>query len=188
MATIIDPDSIIAMTKEYDQQYYATTTIVLGELYEDGLIDFTADEWKFPQYSDEQHERLCNLIIDHYYERDICCVPLKNWRRQFTRKMREIMPKYIQLYKALDENDGQISASSEWYKSRNIVSDFPQTQLSGNEDYASMGTDHQYERLHSMSALDLADALRNYDDVDYMIIKEIEPLFSCLMTVSVNAW
>ena len=39
-----------------------------------------------------------------------------------------------------------------------------------------------------MSALDLADALRNYDDVDYMIIKEIEPLFSCLMTVSVNAW
>lgn len=185
---MIDVDTAYKLTEAYDQQYYSVDSITLGELYEDGIVDWTADEWQFPKYTDEQHARLCEKITEHYYERDISVLPVLSWRREFIRYMKEIMPKYIQLYRYLDEFDGQITATSEYYKSRNIVSDFPQTQLSGNQDYASMGTDHQYERIHNISPVDMAAKLKDYDDVDYMIIKDLESMFSCLLTVNTNAW
>ena len=93
------------------------------------------------------------------------------------------------MYKYLDEYPELLGATSEYYKSRNIYSDFPQTQLNGtNGDYASSGNDMEFERLRQMDILDLAERLRSYDDVDVLIIEEIEPLFSCLLTVNVNAY
>ena len=103
--------------------------------------------------------------------------------------MNEIMPKYMYLYKVLDESPSLLSADSEYYKSRNIYSDFPQTQLNGeNGDYASSGNDLQFERIKQMNIMDLVERLKNYRDVDLMIIDEIEPLFSCLFTINVNAF
>ena len=99
------------------------------------------------------------------------------------------MPKYIPLYKALDETPQLIGANSDYYKSRNIYSDFPQTALNGaNGDYASTGNDMEYERIRQMDILDLAERLRTYDDVDVRIIEEIDSMFCSLLTQNVNGF
>ena len=102
--------------------------------------------------------------------------------------MNEIMPKYMSWYRAL--SDGmQLGADNEYYKSRNIFSDFPQTALSGkNQDYASTGNDLEYERIKYKDPLELSDKIYNYNDVDMSIIKEIEPLFSCLCSLNINGF
>lgn len=169
--------------------WFAVTSIKLGELYEDGWFDLSDESWNFPRYNDEQHARLCDKILRHYYYREISIIPPGEWKNEFLRKMFEIMPKYIIMYKYLDESPELFGASSEYYKSRNIYSDFPQTLLNGtNADYASSGNDMEFERLRQMDILDLAERLRSYDDVDLLIIDEIESMFSCLLTVNVNAF
>jgi hypothetical protein len=100
--------------------------------------------------------------------------------------MNEIMPKYLALYKVLDNDPQLLGANSEYYKSRNIFSDYPQTQLGGNSDFASTGNDTEYERIRQLDILDFADRLRAYRDVDVLIMDEIEDLFSCLISVSIN--
>lgn len=169
--------------------YHAVVSIQVCELVDAGWLDLESDEWAFPSYSEEQHEKLCDKIIAHFWFREIGLVPPGVWKREFLRKMNEIMPKYIVLYKTLAENPNLIGANSEWYKGRSIDSEFPQTQLSGNNgDYASSGHDSEYERIRQMDILELAEKLKSYDDVDLMIINEIEPLFSSLYTVNVNAY
>lgn len=102
--------------------------------------------------------------------------------------MNEIMPKYMVLYQQSDL--GVILGSeSEYYKSRNIFSDFPQTNLAGeNQDYASTGNDVEYERIKQLDPIELEKRIRDYDDVDTAIIKEIEPLFSCFLSLNVNGF
>jgi hypothetical protein len=102
--------------------------------------------------------------------------------------MNEIMPKYMYWYKTLDD-DILLGTEGEYYKSRNVFSDFPQTSLVGDsQDYASTGNDVEYERIKQMDPLELEDRIKNYNDVDLAIINEIEPLFSCLFTVNINGF
>lgn len=191
MICMIDVNAAYEWSQRFDNDYIgsAVDSVTLGELVDDGWIDFSKKAWDFPKYSDAQHKQLCNKIVNHYYSRELGILPPKQWKREFLRKLDEIMPKYITLYKLIDESGSNgLSARDEAYKSRNIVSDFPQTQLAGNEDYASMGTDHEYERIHRESIFDYADRIKTYDDVDLLIIDELESMFSCLLTVNVNAW
>jgi hypothetical protein len=82
-----------------------------------------------------------------------------------------------------------LGTEGEYYKSRNVFSDFPQTSLVGDsQDYASTGNDVEYERIKQMDPLELEDRIKNYNDVDLAIINEIEPLFSCLFTVNINGF
>lgn len=191
MICMIDIDAAYEWSQRYDNDYIgsAVDSVTLGELVDDGWIDFSKKAWDFPKYSDAQHKQLCNKIVNHYYSRELGILPPKQWKREFLRKLDEIMPKYIMLYKVLDTQGANgINATDEFYKSRNIVSDFPQTQLAGNEDYASMGTDHEYERVHQGTLLETVDGIKSYDDVDLLIIDELESMFSCLLTVNVNCW
>lgn len=170
--------------------FHAVVSIQLCELIDADFFDLSREDWDFgPKYSEEQHKKLCDKITAHFFYREIALTPPGVWKHEFLRKMNEIMPKYMPLYKAIEESPELIGASSEYYKSRNIFSDFPQVQLSGkNGDYASAGNDTQYERIHQLDTLELAEKLKEYQDVDALIIEEIEPLFSCLFTVNVNAF
>lgn len=169
--------------------YNSITTITVYELYNEGLIDFNDGTWGFPKYNDEQDARLKAKILDHYRYRDIALIPFKMWKDEFLRTLREIMPKYIYLYGLLDESPNLVGASSEYYKSRNVYSDFPQTQLQGsNSDYASSGTDMEFERIRQGDIIEIAERLKSYDDVDLLIIKDLEPLFSCIFTMNLNAY
>lgn len=164
-------------------------SLCLGTLIEDGWFDLENDPtWNFPCYDSEQHHRLCKKIEGHYYYREISLTPPRIWKREFLRTMHEIMPKYIYLYGILDENPELLGAYSEYYKSRNIYSDFPATQLRGaTSDYASSGNDMEFERIRQPDVMELASRVRDYDDIDYMIVKDIETLFTSLVTLNVNA-
>lgn len=246
--------------------FHSVVTIQLCELIEDGWFDLTKPDWDFgPKYSDAQHKQLCKKITDHFFMREIAIVPPGLWKREFLRKMNEIMPKYMSWYKLVAERSDQLGHSYDYitgdgntnstgqqlvngksnktvsgensrnekgkddvyYKSRNIYSDFPQTLLAGhNQDYASSGNDSEYEKIiesekditekskentnatndettnskndekkdyretreHVADPLTMLDNILMFNDVDNSIIKEIEPLFSCLYTVNVNAF
>lgn len=169
--------------------YNSVTSITLGELMQDNYIDWNDGTWDFPKYSNEQDARLKQKIYEHYKYRDIALTPVRMWKDEFLRTMREIMPKYIYLYGLMDESPNLLVAGSEYYKSRNIYSDFPQTQLQGsNSDYASSGTDMEFERIKQDDIMEIAKRLKDYDDIDLMIIKDLEPLFSCIFTMNLNAF
>lgn len=171
------------------RDYHSVVTIQLCELANAGFFDLTREDWDFnPKYSAEQHAQLCKKITEHYWLREIALIPPGIWKREFLRKMNEIMPKYMDWYKTLDDGS-LLGTESEYYKSRNIFSDFPQTSLQGeSQDYASTGNDVEYERIKQLDPLALADRISNYNDVDLAIINEIEPLFSCLLTVNINGF
>lgn len=168
-------------------EYHDASSVQLGELVQGGWFDLKDKEtWNWPQYSDEQDERLRQKILNRFWNRGIGVLPPGLWKRQFLEKMAEIMPKYILMYKALDEVGSTPGNSSEYYKSRNIFSDFPQTQLGGNSDYASTGNDTEYERIRQADVLETLERLQSYRDVEVMILDDLEELFSCLVSVSLN--
>ena len=90
------------------------------------------------------------------------------------------------MYGAVSEDGNLPGHEGEWYKSRNIFSDFPQTQLGGNSDYASTGNDTEYERIRRADILETIERLKDYQDVDALVLDNIEQMFSCLVSVSVN--
>ena len=164
-------------------------SVTLGQLALEGYFTWDDGTWDFPKYSDEQDARLKQKIIDHYFLREIGIQPLAAWKHEFLRKLREIMPKFIPLYEVLDKSPQLLGAYSDYYKSRNIYSDFPQSGLNGqNGDYASTGNDMEYERIRQLDILDLAERLKSYDDVDLMIVESLESLFCSLLTQSYNAF
>lgn len=168
-------------------EYHDASSVQLGELIEVGWFNLEDKEvWHWPQYSDEQDARLRDKIVNRFWNRSLGVLPPGLWKRQFLELMAEIMPKYILMYQVLDESGNVAGHSGEWYKSRNIFSDYPQTQLSGNSDYASTGNDTEYERIRRADVLETIDRLRDYRDVDQMILEELEQMFSCLVSVSVN--
>lgn len=170
--------------------FHSVFSVQICELAYYGWFDLTKAAWKFgPKYSDAQHKQLCKKITDHFWYREICIMPPGLWQHEFLRTMNEIMPKYMPLYEALDKYPNLFNSDSEYYKARNIYSEFPQTRLNGtNGDYASTGNDTEYERIHQMNTLDLFERLRAYKDVDAMIIEEIETLFSPFFSVSMNGF
>ena len=171
------------------RDYHSVVTIQLCELADSGFFDLTREDWDFgPKYSEAQHAQLCSKITAHYWFREIALTPPGIWKHEFLRKLNEIMPKYMDWYKTLDD-DILLGTENEYYKSRNVFSDFPQTSLQGEtQDYASTGNDVEYERIKQLDPLTLGDRLASYNDVDLAIINEIEPLFSCLMTVNINGF
>ena len=185
MINDVPPFQPCDITPDFRGQY----SVMLGQLAEENYFQWDDGTWDFPKYSDEQDAQLKAKIIDHFYLRELALMPLGAWKHEFLRKMRETMPKYIPMYELLDKSPQLLGAYSDYYKSRNIYSDFPQSGLNGqNGDYASTGNDMEYERIRQMDILDLAERLKSYDDVDLMIINEMDTLFCSLLTQNLNAF
>jgi hypothetical protein len=169
--------------------WHAVATIQLGELIECGVVDFKDPSWHWDAYSEEQYERVCEKITNRYYMREIGVIPPGLWKREFLRKMNEIMPKYKPLYKALENGADIMQTGDQYGKSRDIFSEFPATMLGDNQDYASNGRDREYENVTQGDWIEKATQIaERYNDIDVMILKEIEPLFSCLLTMSMNGY
>lgn len=168
--------------------YYSPISISLDELIECGAVDFAADDMRYDYYSETQFDTLNAKIIARFGMRDISIIPVGRWKQQFVRLMNELMPKYKLWYKIIDDDVDLLQDTNTYEKSRSIFSDFPQTQLAGNSDYASNGTDYEREIVTDGNFLDVADRIRRYNDVDVMILDELEQLFSSLIAVNVNAY
>lgn len=175
--------------EEYTQpEYHAVYSIQLCELINDGWIDFDDESWDFDYYDEAQRNRLWYKFKRRFYWREIGIMPPGQWKWELLRKLDEIMPKYKPIYKMLDDGQNIFQHYGEYGKSRNIYSDFPQTMLGGNEDYASNGTDREHEEIYLGDWMEQMQKLKDYDDVDIAILKELESMFCCMFTVNVNGY
>ena len=170
--------------------YNSVISVTLGELRDAGAFDFENDEkllWNF--YNNDQFLRVSEKILARYKYRDIGVLPYAKWRDAYVRRMNEIMPKYKALYKALDDGTDILQTSDDFEKSSEVYSSFPQTQLSDNQDYADSMRENQREHVTLGDWIDKSNAVaKNYNDVDVMILDELETLFSCLFSVSINGF
>ena len=163
-------------------------SLVLGELIEKGAIDFSSPEWDFDYYDREQRDRLYEKLEGRYYFRSISIVPPARWRKRLLAHLNELMAKYRWAYKALADGVDPLQVSDRYRKYRNIDSDFPQTILSKNQDYASYGTDFEEEELMQGDWLEFLQKLKSAKGVDEMILDELDGLFSSLITVNLNSY
>lgn len=176
--------------------FHAVFTIQMGELIRDGLIDFNDGTWDtqlngqpIKWYSEEQKQRFYAKMEQYYYYREIGELPYLRWKGDLLAKIALLMPKYYMLYELLDRGIDPMQEYDDYGKSRNIYSDFPQTMLSGNEDYASTGNDNQYERIRQGSFVEKYEAIINdYDDVDFALLKELDTHWYCLLTSNINGF
>lgn len=174
---------------EQRPDFHAVISITLGELINSGMIDWDAADWKWDYYDEEQYTRVCKKIEDHYWDREIGILPPGLWKRRYLNKMNEIMPKYKYAYNLIERGVDILQNSDTYYKGRNVYSDFPATQLkTDNQDYASNANDSENETVSYGNFLDTMAKLKDYNDVDVMIVEELEPLFSCLYTVNINSY
>ena len=166
----------------------STYTVTLGELIEEGC-GFGDSSWDFDCYDESQRNRFYKKAVARWKYRDIGIIPYKRWKHEFLRKLNEIMPKYKPLYKALEDGMSFFQIQSDYTKGRDIRSDFPQTALGGNYDYASNGLDSERETIVEGNYLDVADKVyKTYNDVDLMVLHEMDSMFSCILTPSINVW
>lgn len=175
--------------QDLPHDFHSAATISYGELEDAGFIDWTAPEWRWDAYDDVQRERLQKKIAARYRYRDIGVLPWARWRDMLIRKLNEIMPKYKILYAKLADGATDFFQVRDSYgKSRDVFSDFPASLLdSENEDYASHATDNEREDIETGDVLEKFNDIANmYNDVDVMVLDELEPLFSGLMTVNFN--
>ena len=169
-------------------EYHAPYSIQLCELLNSGGcgFDLTVDEWDY--YNEEQRIRLWKKFKRRFYYRELGIFPASRWRWELLRKLDEIMPKYKQLYKMLENGQNILQHYGEYGKSRNVFSDFPQTLLGGNQDYASNANDRENEEIYLGDWMEQMEKIKTYDDIDVMILKELETMFSQMYTVTIAGY
>lgn len=172
---------------EYDRTYWSALSITVGELMDAGMLN--VDWWlTADMFSEEQSKRLWKKFVGRYQFREIGILPPKRWMLRTIAKLDEIMPKYKMLYKVIGDGASVMSAGDEYHKSRDVFSTFPQTALGGaDQDYASTGTDREYETLREYGLLDVAERLLDYNDVDVLILDELDVLFMAVRNTDL-AW
>lgn len=130
----------------------------------------------YPIFSEPYRAGLNGRIVDHYWNREIGLETIEMFQLAMRRKMNEIMPYYNQLYlsqqiefdplstidlhtvsagETIQNTNIQGETTSESTNeshSRAVNSDTPQTQLSGDGDYATAGTDVNGNGLASSTA------------------------------------
>lgn len=172
-------------------EYFNPITITYGELADNGIIDWSdPTRWSWDYYDIEQKNRVEKLISGRFWFREISIIPPEAWRIAFLEKLNEAMRVARLMYRILDENEDNIMVTGdEWHKRRTILSDFPATLLNGSGgDYASNGSDDEYETVHSGSFLDAMEKLTTYTDPDLFILDALEGCFSQLVSVNVNGF
>lgn len=174
-----------------DELWNAIYTVQLGELVENGVFDWSSDvlNWESAAYSPEQYERVCNYFIERYRYREISTEPYLEWALMLKRKLvYELMPKYKPLYEIFENGINPLQKEDVYFKSRIVDSEYPETLLSANSDYASYGKDEENEKVTEGNII---EALSYFTDafkgIDEMLVDELECMFVSLYTMNVNA-
>lgn len=168
-------------------EWHDVMTITLQELLADPyMAEIIEGRWaNFDAFDEEQRARLWQKFRARFDWREIGILPIRRWLDRLIGVLNEVMPKYKHLYQVLADGASVLTDRDEYHKSRDVYSTFPQTALGGsNQDYASSGTDREYETVRDYGLLDVSDRMRNYNDVDVLVLNELEPLFTCLMSTT----
>lgn len=172
------------------RDFHAVSTITLGELVEGGWVDWSDSAWAWNAYDEEQRSRIQNMIVARFWTREISMLPPRVWRMAFIERLNELMRVASLMYRLREKLDEDVSLDfDEWHKSRDVFSDFPATLLNGSsQDYASTGTDREYETERDMAPLEAARMLSEYRDPDIYVLDGLESMFSSLVSVSVDGF
>ena len=171
-----------------ERDNHAVVSLTLFELEEDGIVNYDDDSFIFDYYDEEQKERLWTKFSARYAFREIGILPYARWQKRLIGKLNEIMPKYKWAYDYLKDGYSPLATESRYNKSKSTDYDFPVSQLTSNEDYASYGRDFKHEEIITGDFLDKLAQLRTAADIDILILDELEGLFSSLVTVNMNAF
>lgn len=171
-------------------KWNAIYTVQLGELVEKGVFDWKLPvlDWSEAAYSADQYKRVCDYFIQRFMFREIGIEPFYEWANMLRRKLvYELMPKYKHMYEEMDSGFDFAQEYDRYHKRRAIGSDYPETLLSGNSDYASNGQDEQSEEIGRGN---LFDAYLKYQDlfkpVDELMLDDLESMFLGLYSVSLD--
>ena len=190
---IVDPgkwDLQEELNYTYQPEWHAVFTIQLGELVQSGVFDWKRPEldWSSAAIDAEQYERVCTYFIERFRYREISIVPFLEWAQMLKRKfVYEAMPKFTSMYKAASDGFNPLG-EDEYYKRRTIDSEYPETLLSGNSDYASNGVDEEWERVKITDAAQAAERFRAFHAVDEQLLDEFESMFTSMYTSYVNGF
>lgn len=179
-------DSLEETTEWHD--FHAKTTIQFGELIESGFDWGANDYYKDKSFTETNRNRLNQKIVNRYYFREICAVPPGIFKHFLMRKLNEIMPKYNELYKLINSKDFHVlREETNNSKYRHVFSEYPQTQLKGDSDYATNAQDNASGSTRDGAPIDMMiDYQERYNDVDVMILNELEVCFLSMMTSNIN--
>ena len=182
------PDELLEYTGE--NIWNAIYTVQLGELAEKGVFDWTREElnWSSAAYDADQYARVCAYFVERYRYREISIEPFLEWALMLKRKLvYELMPKYKPLYERVSEGVDPLQVGGEYFKRRIIGSEYPETLLSANSDYASTGEDLEHEKL---TEGDFSETLQKFvaafRGVDELLLDELETMFIGLYTMNTN--
>jgi hypothetical protein len=171
-------------------RWNAVYTITLGELIDKGVFDWGLDilDWSSAAYSTEQYNRVCAYFIERFRFREISIEPFYEWATMLHRKLvYELMPKYKNLYRYLDEEFDPAQISDKYHKRRTIGSDYPETMLSGNSDYVSNGQDEESEDVERGNLQEAYNSyVTQYQAIDTHLLDELESMFIGLYTASID--
>ena len=164
--------------------WHDTYSLQLGELIDDGLIDFNLPEWDFDSFNDEQRNRFYKKLTERYYTFELGFTPYKLWKIELLRTINETMPKLKPLYQMQADDITPFSSGTEYGKERGVFSDFPQTRLSSqNQDYASNANDKEYFISKTGSILDTWELYQDmYKDPDVVLLDAVKTCFSGLVS------
>lgn len=187
----IDPEWLASLdTETGTPEWHANYTVVLGSLIEDGVFKWDSEylDWSSAAYDEEQYERVCAYFIERFRYDEISVLPVKQWMLMLRRKLvYELMPKYKWLYERVKDGVNPFQDSDEYHKRREIRSDYPETLLSANADYASDGQDLEYETMRETRLAKMAvEYAEYYKDVDNLLLDELECMFIQVYTANVN--
>ena len=169
--------------------YYNPISITLGELVDGGYVDWNDTKFAWDWYDETQRTRVQGMIERRFWFREICATPPEVWRKFFIEALNEAMRTARLMYKALDDATGPLQDSDEYHKARTIASDFPATLLNGSsEDYASAGSDYEYETIRQGDLLDKMERLQDYRDPDGYILDRLERCFSSLVSTNIDGF
>lgn len=176
----------------------AYVSITLGELlYSDEYIEPVFKwagimDWSEYAFSPEQYSRVCSMFEQKYYWEEISEPGnYQKWLRLLAYTIKfELCPKYNKLYELESKRELPLMATeTKFGKSRDVESEFPETLLSGNSDYASRAKDREYEDQNYGDTLEKLDAIaQRYRSIDQMFIDELAPFFTMIYTTNLNVF
>lgn len=169
--------------------WHSGYSIQLGELIEAGWLDWGEESWNWANwaYDNATYTRLTTAFNERFFDQEICITPPGIWKRKLLYKIKyELCPKYNAWYEQKARGINPFSDKDEYGKSRRIESEFPETMLSQNSDYASSGTDEEYEHVTVSNYIDTAMKFSEYREIDQMFLDELQTMFSSIWSVSVN--
>lgn len=188
----MEPFKHLDKTPAYEEvpDYHALVTVQLCELINGGWVDWKDESWDWSAYAvdQEQYDRVCNAFNERFYWREISIVPPGRWKQRLLYKLKhELMPKYKYLYQAVAGGINPLAEKDEFYKSRKVSSEYPETLLSNNADYASMGVDEEWEKVTLGDIASKMEQFERFRSVDMLLLDELETMFIGITSVSVGA-